>query len=51
MCIFFYILGAVRKNKAAENETDHGITDIIISWFRFAKDRDGGRESRRASRN
>lgn len=44
-----YITGAVRRNKVAEKASNAEITDVITSWFRFAKDRDGGREQRRGN--
>lgn len=44
------ILRAVRRNKVAEKASNAEITDVITSWFRFAKDRDGGREQRRGNR-
>lgn len=47
----YYILitDAVRKNKIAERATDIEIKNTLTSWFRFARDRDGGREGRRTT--
>lgn len=42
-----YITGVVRRNKLGENATNAEITGTITSWFRFASDRDRGREHRR----
>ncbi|KAG8233355.1 hypothetical protein J437_LFUL005816 [Ladona fulva] len=41
------VKGAVRRNKQTEGATDDEITTCISNWFRFTKDRDGGREMRR----
>lgn len=38
---------AVRRNKIAETATDSEIRDYITGWFRFAGDRDGGRQNRK----
>ncbi|XP_063390514.1 uncharacterized protein LOC134676163 isoform X4 [Cydia fagiglandana] len=42
------IINAVRRNKLSENAKDIEITKALTNWFRFAKDRDGGRENRRS---
>ncbi|XP_048000776.1 uncharacterized protein LOC125239114 [Leguminivora glycinivorella] len=42
------IRDAVRLNQVAANATDAEIQEIISNWFRFTKDRNGGREARRA---
>lgn len=49
--MFFYFTDAVRKNKLAEKATDAEIIFVLTSWFRFARDRDGGRDNRRARRS
>lgn len=43
----FIFVEAVRINKYTGNATDDEIQKVIKSWFRFTKDRDGGREARR----
>ncbi|KAL4719698.1 hypothetical protein ACJJTC_007887 [Scirpophaga incertulas] len=41
------IRDAIRHNKIAEKATDSEIQEVIANWFRFTKDRNGGRETRR----
>lgn len=43
------LCGAVRQNKYTAYAKDDEIRDTITSWFRYTKDRDGGREARRKS--
>ncbi|XP_041977759.1 uncharacterized protein LOC121732056 [Aricia agestis] len=38
---------ALRRHKVAETATENEIKTVVSNWFRFCKDRDGGRESRR----
>jgi hypothetical protein len=40
------VLEAVRMNIFCKSATDSAIEGIIMDWFRFAKDRKGGRKNR-----
>lgn len=45
--VFIYIfLAAVRKNRLCASATDAEIASVAKDWFRFAKDREGGRKKR-----
>lgn len=45
--IYFLIFkGSVRKNRFTSTATDAEIEQIAKDWFRFAKDRHGGRKER-----
>ncbi|XP_039297659.1 uncharacterized protein LOC120354481 [Nilaparvata lugens] len=44
------IFRVVRNNKQTESGSEFDIIEKAKSWFRFAKDRDGGREERRKSK-
>lgn len=39
----------MRRHRIAELATDVEINTVISNWFRFTKDRDGGREKRRTA--
>ena len=41
-----FFVGAVRKNKLTTSATDNEIDTIMKDWFRYAKDREGGRKKR-----
>lgn len=41
-----HIVGAVRKNRLTAMATDSDIDKVVKDWFRYAKDREGGRKQR-----
>lgn len=41
------VSGIVRRYKNMSDSTDEEIYTVMKSWFRFTKDRDGGRDARR----
>ncbi|GBN44618.1 hypothetical protein AVEN_151425-1, partial [Araneus ventricosus] len=41
-----FILETVRRNRNTATATDDEIYGVMASWFRFCKDRDGGRHLR-----
>ncbi|XP_039284146.1 uncharacterized protein LOC111052364 isoform X2 [Nilaparvata lugens] len=47
LAVMKLIPGAVRKQKNLSSATDDEINTNIANWFRFSKDRNGGREQRR----
>lgn len=49
LTMFLFFSGAVRLNACTSHATDYDIENTIKNWFRFCKDRDGGRESCRMS--
>jgi hypothetical protein len=42
-----FVLGVVRNNKDTAAAKECEVLERVRNWFRFSKDRDGGREERR----
>jgi len=44
--VFSFVAAAVRKNAVLDNPTESRIGEITRDWFKYARDRDGGRKRR-----
>jgi hypothetical protein len=47
---FSHTIGAMRRNYPTATSTEAEIESVCKDWFRFAKDRNGGRKEREKKR-